>query len=83
MKGGSSIGSRSEEVELYLARALESVELAQKLLVMGYTRDALSKAYYAMFYAATAALRAEGVVVGKHWSADRRIWQTFRQDWQC
>jgi uncharacterized protein (UPF0332 family) len=53
------------EVRLYLERAHRALEIAESLLAQGYAGDAASKAYYAMFYAARACLKTEGVVVSE------------------
>jgi len=54
------------EVEILLKDAHESLEAARVLLENGFYRDAISRAYYAMFYAASALLRAKGVVTKSH-----------------
>ncbi|EEB74213.1 HEPN domain-containing protein [Thermococcus sp. AM4] len=54
------------EVEILLNDAHESLEAARVLLENGFYRDAISRAYYAMFYAASALLRAKGVVTKSH-----------------
>ena len=55
----------NKEVEAYLDRGQRALA-AETLLQDGYPSDAASKSYYAMFYAAQAALRARGVEVIKH-----------------
>ena len=42
------------------------MEVAGELLKAGYAPDAASKVYYAMFYAAQALLKSEGINVVKH-----------------
>jgi uncharacterized protein (UPF0332 family) len=54
------------EVEAYLAKARHALEVAWKLRGGGELADAAGKAYYAMFYAAQALLRAQGIEVVKH-----------------
>ncbi|MBI4966229.1 MAG: HEPN domain-containing protein [Desulfomonile tiedjei] len=54
------------EVEAYLAKAHHALEVAWKLQAGGDLPDAAGKAYYAMFYAAQALLRAYGIEVVKH-----------------
>jgi uncharacterized protein (UPF0332 family) len=44
----------TEEVKANLERAEEAVSAAQKLLLDGYHDFAASRAYYAVFYAASA-----------------------------
>ena len=56
----------NKEVERYLDRGQRALAAAESLLRDGYPSDAASKSYYAMFYAAQAALRAEGIEVIKH-----------------
>jgi uncharacterized protein (UPF0332 family) len=53
------------EVEAYLAKAHHALEVAWKLQTGGELADAAGKAYYAMFYAAQALLRAHRIEV-KH-----------------
>jgi len=45
-------GALREEVKRYMARSERTLEAAQVLAEHGYWADVLSKAYYAMFYAA-------------------------------
>jgi uncharacterized protein (UPF0332 family) len=56
----------SPEVEAYLSRARDSLRVAEKLLSEEEFPDAAGKAYYAMFYAAQALLKAHGIEVVKH-----------------
>lgn len=56
----------SLEVEAYLAKAHHALEVAWKLQAGGELADAAGKAYYAMFYAAQALLKAHGIEVVKH-----------------
>jgi uncharacterized protein (UPF0332 family) len=56
----------SPEVEAYLGKAHHALEVARKLQAGGELADAAGKAYYAMFYAAQALLRAHGIEVVKH-----------------
>lgn len=56
----------SPEVEAYLGKAHHALEVAGKLQAGGELADAAGKAYYAMFYAAQALLRAHGIEVVKH-----------------
>lgn len=56
----------SGETERYLARAEQALAAARTLAEHGFPADALSKAYYAMFYAASAVLSTEGLSVSKH-----------------
>lgn len=58
--------SLSPEVEAYRRKARHALEVADKLAAEGDYGDAAGKAYYAMFYAAQALLRAHGIEVVKH-----------------
>lgn len=49
-----------------MVRANQTLEAARVLLGVGLHRDVVSRAYYAMFYAAKAPLSLEGVNVSKH-----------------
>lgn len=55
-----------EEAQGWLHRAEETLAAATALLDAGFYREATSRAYYAMFYAARAALALEGIHVHKH-----------------
>jgi uncharacterized protein (UPF0332 family) len=59
-------GALREEVEQYMAHCERTLEATQVLAEHGYWRDVLSKAYFAMFYAASALLCADGISVSKH-----------------
>jgi uncharacterized protein (UPF0332 family) len=54
------------EIEGYLKKAEHALEVAEELLKAGYAPDAAGKVYYAMFYAAQALLKSEGIYVVKH-----------------
>lgn len=54
------------EIEEYLALANEDLAAAQDNLQFGHLRAAVSRAYYAMFYAATALLGSKGLWRSKH-----------------
>ncbi|OHB67940.1 MAG: hypothetical protein A2Y76_07785 [Planctomycetes bacterium RBG_13_60_9] len=49
-----------------LERAEQSIEAAKGLIAGGFYDFAASRAYYAAFYAATAALLSEGLALSKH-----------------
>ncbi len=70
------------EVEANLQRADESLGAARILVESGFHDDASSRAYYAVFYAATAALLAEGARFSKHTGVingvNRRLVKTGR-----
>ena len=55
-----------EEERQFLKKADHALEVAEALISDGYPSDAASKIYYAMFYAAQALLKAEGINVVKH-----------------
>lgn len=57
---------KTEEIKAYLARSDEALRAARSLKKEGYLRDAASRAYYSMFYAATAALISVDVHRSKH-----------------
>lgn len=54
------------EIRQYLYLANEDLTAAHDNLRLGHLRVAVSRAYYAMFYAATAALGNQGVWRSKH-----------------
>ena len=59
-------GERNREVAANRERAEESLGAARALVEAGFHDDATSRTYYAVFYAATAALLAEGDRFKKH-----------------
>jgi uncharacterized protein (UPF0332 family) len=50
----------------YLAQAQGRLAAARLLLSQGFAEDAISRAYYAMFYAAEALLEGEGLEFSSH-----------------
>lgn len=54
------------EVQALLKKARESAQAAQVLLAQGFWDFAASRAYYAMFYAAEAALLTKGLSFSSH-----------------
>lgn len=68
---------REREVEANLARAQSSLAAARVLLDAGHPDEAASRAYYAAFYAATAALLREGLDFGKHSGVIAAVHQRF------
>jgi len=56
----------TDEVGRYLQKAEHTLKVAEDLLGAGHAPDAASKIYYAMYYAAQALLKAEGIEVIKH-----------------
>lgn len=67
----------TEEVLKYLERADHALAVATQLLKDGYPSDAASKTYYAMFYAAQALLKSEGIDVIKHSAVESAIGYYF------
>ena len=54
------------DVELYMKRAHEALQQAKDNLNLEYYDVATSRAYYAMFYAASALLASQGISRSKH-----------------
>ena len=54
------------EIQLYLDHALRDLEAAESNLNSGFYHISVSRSYYAMFYAASALLIANGVKSRKH-----------------
>ncbi|VAW42881.1 hypothetical protein MNBD_CHLOROFLEXI01-5357 [hydrothermal vent metagenome] len=55
-----------EEIHLYLERARQDLQAVEINIQNGLYHVAVSRAYYAMFYAATAILKSQGIERGKH-----------------
>jgi uncharacterized protein (UPF0332 family) len=55
-----------DSVRLHMEAAEEAVELAFDLYRGQHVRTAISRSYYAMFYAATALLASRGLAFSKH-----------------
>ena len=49
-----------------LGQAAETLEAARELFAAGHYRDAVNRAYYAMFYCALALLASKGLGASKH-----------------
>jgi len=60
------MGAHEAEVQANLERAVASLQAARALLDDGYCDFAASRAYYAAFYAATAALLQRGLAFRRH-----------------
>jgi uncharacterized protein (UPF0332 family) len=56
----------NDEVRKFLEKADHALIVALDLRERGHAPDAASKTYYAMFYAAQALLKSEGIEVTKH-----------------
>ncbi|MBI3303602.1 MAG: HEPN domain-containing protein [Deltaproteobacteria bacterium] len=54
------------EVQEYLKKADRALKVAENLLTTGFEAEAAAKAYYAMFYAAQALLKENGIQRVKH-----------------
>ncbi len=54
------------EIQAYMKRAYEMLEVAQHNLSDGYNHTAVNRAYYAVFNAANALLSTKGITRGKH-----------------
>jgi len=65
------------EIAANLERAEQSIRAAQELTAGGFHDFAASRAYYAAFYAATAALLGQGLDLSKHSGVIAAIHQRF------
>jgi uncharacterized protein (UPF0332 family) len=57
----------ASEVQPYLNRAHHDLQATQINIEQGFFDVAVTRAYYAMFYAASALLASEGISRSKHW----------------
>ncbi len=67
----------SSEVKANMERAEQAVDAAHKLILDGYYDFAASRAYYAVFYAASALLLKEGLEFRKHSGVIAAVHQQF------
>jgi uncharacterized protein (UPF0332 family) len=67
----------SSEIKANLERAEQAVNAARKLAADGYYDFAASRAYYSVFYAASALLLHEGLEFSKHSGVIAAIHQHF------
>ncbi len=67
----------NEDTRLHLERAEDCLAQAQSLLVASWPGAAISRLYYAMFHAATAALLHRGVSRRSHQGVIAAFGQTF------
>ena len=67
----------SEDVRLYLERAKLDLRAAQANLDDGFYGVVVSRAYYAMFYAANALLATQGLTRSKHTAVHAAFGQHF------
>jgi uncharacterized protein (UPF0332 family) len=58
--------SENTEIQLYLERAHQDLRAAESNLQQGFYAVAVTRAYYAMFYAASALLASKGIARSKH-----------------
>ncbi len=72
----------SRDIPQLMARAESSLSAARLLIDNGYFTEAVSRAYYAMFYAATALLHSEGITVSKHSAVIAQVGQYFAKTGQ-
>ena len=54
------------EIQQYVKRSEDAIDTVKLLIKNNKYSDAVSKAYYAMFYAASALLRTRGLDTSKH-----------------
>jgi len=54
------------DISLYLDRAQKDLEAAESNLEQGFYAVSVTRAYYAMFYAASALLASKGITRSKH-----------------
>ncbi len=66
-----------QDIPELLSRADRSLEAARLLIDNEYYAEAVSRAYYVMFYAATALLHSEGITVSKHSAVIAQVGQHF------
>jgi len=69
--------SATLEVRKLLDKAEHALEVAEELKRKNYHSDAVSKVYYAMFYAAQALLKSEEIDVKKHSAVESSIGYYF------
>ncbi len=68
---------RKRVIAAYLTRSHEEVETARLLFANGKYKVALTRAYYAIFYAASATLFSEGIKRSKHSGVQSAFRQFF------
>jgi len=68
---------RKRTISAYLTRSHEEIETARLLLANGKYKVALTRAYYAIFYAASAMLFSEGIKRSKHSGVQSAFRQFF------
>lgn len=65
------------EVRKLIEKADKALEVAEELFENGHPSDAASKTYYAIFYAAQALLKSEGIEVIKHSAVESSLGYYF------
>jgi uncharacterized protein (UPF0332 family) len=70
-------GERKRTVAAYLTRGHEDIDTARLLFANGKYKVALTRSYYAIFYAASAVLLSEGVKRSKHSGVQSAFRQSF------
>jgi uncharacterized protein (UPF0332 family) len=68
---------RKRAIEAYLARSREDIDTAKLLYENGRYKVALTRAYYAIFYAASAMLLSKGIKRSKHSGVQSAFRQFF------
>jgi len=66
-----------KEPQKLLEKADHALEVAESLYKQGFSQDAASKLYYAMFYATQALLKSEGIEVVKHSAVESALGYHF------
>ncbi len=66
-----------EEIPALIEKSEHALRVAQDLRTDGYAPDAVSKAYYSMFYAAQALLKSENIDVTKHSAVESTLGYHF------
>lgn len=65
------------DISALMARSTTTLAASRLLSDNNYPAEAVSRAYYAMFYAATALLHSEGITVAKHSAVISQVGQHF------
>jgi len=63
--------------QAWMARAHEAIASAAHSLTGGFHSDAVSRSYYAVFYAATALLTTRGIIANSHQAAMKLLSREF------
>ncbi len=66
-----------KEVQRLFEKADHALDVAESLYQQGFPQDAASRLYYAMFYAAQALLKSEGIEVIKHSAVESALGYHF------